>query len=219
MIRLGLCLLLFAAPVFAGGITSFECEPRRDDRPTFDTPVWYDLTYSFGSRYERSWDLVGAPDQFGAFALGLTWPMPRRLQGWSELAWLLRNVHEEGGDEDRLEMFAMRGGIEVPFGPRDQPWGAAGAGLGAGLEWGRRNPLSASEALGRLSYLAYPTRHTRVGLIASAGPAWISERPGYVIMPTQGPTPGGGTGIRTRMHYEVGLRVESRLRFPRANAD
>ena len=55
--------------------------------------------------------------------------------------------------------------------------------------------------------------------IASAGPAWISEREGYVLMPSQGPTLAGGTGIRTRMHYEVGLRIESRLRFPEANAD
>jgi hypothetical protein len=131
------CLLLFlATPALAGGITSWEPDtterPRRVREPMVETPVWYGLTYSLGSRYERALNGFGRPPEyFSVIATGAT-----------------------------------------------------------------------------------PSGHTRLGVVVAGGPAWIAA-PNAVYAYTIGSR--GGDGTRT--HYEVGLRIESRLRFPVANAD
>ena len=225
-------LLLSAVPAFAGGITSFAPDSvqrqRADREPMFETPIWYGLTYSMGSRYERS--LLGfsrAPDQFGGIATGVTWPWRSRLQGWSEFSYMVRTLYDErtfypswapgtvyvDHFETKLDMCTVRGGAEYRFGTRGRPWCTAGAGLGIGFAFGDE-PAAATEALARVTCFLYPSGHTRLGLMLSGGPAWVSS-PSTIYFITSGDE----RDVGTRTHYEVGLRIESRLRFPVANAD
>lgn len=238
MILRALCLLLLAAPVLAGGITSFEPDTTsrqaRGDReptvetPMVETPIWYGVTLSVGTPYEQSWNgFANGPSQLGAIATGVTWPWRSRLQGWSEFAYVLRTLLDERtyqpywspglvyvqSFETRLDMFTVRGGVEYRFGAKGRPWCTAGAGIGGGFSFGD-DPAAASEALGRLTCFLYPSGHTRLGLMLSGGPAWITSPSGVYFL-----SGGQSGGVTIRTHYEVALRIESRLRFPVANAD
>lgn len=228
----GLCLLLLAAPAFAGGITSWEPDTtqrhgRGDREPMVETPIWYGLTYSAASRYERGWNgFTGAPNQFGAIATGVTWPWRSRLQGWSEFGYMLRTLRDKGiyhslwppttyayDSESKHDMFTLRGGVEYRFGTKSRPWCTAGGGVGFGFAFGDV-PAVATETVGRVTCFLYPSQRTRLGFVLAGGPAWIA-RSGHSF-------PFAFTDddrYRTRTHYEIGLRIESRLRFPVANAD
>lgn len=232
MIFCGLCLLLLATPAFAAGITSWAPDTtRREARvlePMVETPIWYGLTYSLGSRYEQALNGFGrAPQQLSVISTGATWPWRSRLQGWSEFAYMVRTLYDERtyhpywdpsltfvqGIETTFDMFTIRGGVEYRFGAKGRPWSTAGAGLGMGFALGNE-PAAATDVLARVTYFSYPSRHTRLGLMLAAGPTWIAAPQSAYRF---GVGSSGGNGTRT--HYEVGLRIESRLRFPVANAD
>lgn len=233
MIFRALCLLLLAAPAFADGITSFEPDtttrrPHREREPMVETPIWYGVSLSVASGYEAGWHgFTNDPTHPGGIATGVTWPWRSRLQGWSEFAYVQRTLRDQRAPiltwspglvytesfETELDMFTVRGGVEYRFGVKARPWFTAGAGFGSGFSFGE-DPAAASELLGRVTCFLYPSGHTRLGLMLSGGPAWISSTRGVYL------TPGGESGgDRTRTHYEVALRIESRLRFPVANAD
>lgn len=225
-------LLLLAAPALADGITSWKPDsterPPRVREPMVETPVWYGLTYSLGSRYERALNGFGRPPEyFSVIATGATWPWRSRFQGWSEFAYMVRTLYDERtssafwnpgvtyvqGITTSFDMFTVRGGVEYRFGTKGRPWCTAGAGVGMGLAFGD-DPAAATETLARVTCFLYPSGHTRLGLVLAGGPAWIVAPSNVYAF---------GVGSRgadgTRTHYEVGLRIESRLRFPAANAD
>ena len=233
MILRGFCLLLLLAPPALAGrrITSFEPDTTTHERPApepmVETPIWYGLAYSISSYYQQDLEgLKGNPERIGGIATGVTWPWRNRLQGWSEFAYLVRTIREQQSywnsyigryehyvADESCDMFTVRGGVEHRFGSKGRPWCTAGAGVGAGFSLGE-TASAATEVLARVTGFLYPSRYTRLGLMLSAGPAWIVlPRRSYLL------SSGPDEQNPTRTHYEIGLRIESRLRFPRANAD
>jgi hypothetical protein len=225
-------LLLSAAIVHAGGITSFEpdsAQVRRDREPMVETPIWLGSSWTVSSLYRPGGDgLVRGPVSFSGFGFGATWPWKSRRQSYVEWHYGVRNVLHEyptwiyvGGSlvpgtyiyTEHLDLFALRTGVEQRFGRRPTPWCTAGGGIGYAFN-ASDLPALAFELTGRATVFAYPTAHTRVGLMLSAGPAWVGRGTGLTSNFRDG---GERSGPRT--HFDVTLRFESRLRFPRAVAD
>lgn len=233
MFRCGLVLLLLATPVHAAGITSFEPDttqrvPPRDREPMVETPIWYGTSLSISSEHREAWNGFGhGINGFSGIGLSATWPWRSRLQGWSDWSYAARRVSEEyefswwNGFENvrsvqRVEattdVFTGRSGVEYRFGERRRPWCTAGAGLGLGVSFDDGDPGALTEILARVTCFTYPSNRTRLGLMLSGGPVWL----GGFAQPLY-----GTASQRNRMftYFELSLRVESRLRFPVANAD
>lgn len=224
--------LLFAAPTQAAGITSFEPDTTRvrgDREPMVETPIWLGSSWALGSLYRAGADgLWNGPLNFAGFGFGATWPWKSRRQGYAEWHYGVRNIRHEvpstifvGGIlepwtyiyTERLDLFAIRGGVEQRFGRRRTPWCTAGGGTGYAFNAGDVS-AAAFELTARTAVFAYPSENTRVGLMLSAGPTWLGRGSATTI------AFGNGREESTlRTHFDLTLRFERRLRFPKAVAD
>jgi hypothetical protein len=226
-----LCVLA-AASAQAGGITSFEPDTTarvsQDREPMVETPIWLGTIWGAGSEYQpHGHGLTRGPVHFSGFGFDATWPWRSRLQGFAEWRYGSHFIRE-----DRLGsyfngvayvpftytytseygMFALRSGVEYRFGKRSAPWGTIGEGVGYTIAVGDE-PAAALDLTSRATLFSYPTRTTRFGLMFSAGPAWYARPSGFFL------ASGSGRSEPMRTHFEVALRIERRLRFPKANAD
>lgn len=231
-VMLLLCVLA-AGSARAGGITSFEPDTTarvsRDREPMVDTPIWLGSSWTVSSEYQAdARGLTRGPVHFNGLGFGATWPWRSRLQGYAEWQYGVRHIryvahlfffngvenvpYTDEFTDDR-SMFALRGGTEYRFGRRSTPWCTAGGGVGYALDAGP-NPASAFELTARTTLFTYPSRNMRLGLMLSAGPMWFAH---------SGPLAFTIDGINdhepVRTHFEIALRFDRRLRFPKANAD
>jgi hypothetical protein len=225
------CLcLLFAVTAHAAGITSFEPDTARVQpprEPMVDTPIWLGSSWTVSSMYRTEADgLWNGPMNFAGFGFGATWPWKSRRQGYAEWHYGARHIRHEvpstifvGGIlvpstyvyTERVGLFAIRGGIEQRFGRRRTPWCTAGGGVGFALN-AADDPAAAFELTARTAVFTYPTENTRVGLMLSAGPTW-SDRAGTLHYASL------GEESTLRTHFDLTLRLERRLRFPKSVAD
>ncbi len=216
----------------SGTITSFEPDSarvQRDREPMIETPIWLGSNWGVNSLYRSGGDgLVSGPVYFSGIGLGATWPWKSRRQGYVEWHYGLRHVRHEypgyvfvGGNfvpapsvyTERIDLLALRGGVEQRFGRRRTPWCTAGGGTGYALNVGDAAEV-AFELTARTTFFAYPTANTRVGLMLSAGPTWFGRGSGLYVV-----SGSGGEPSTLRTHFDLALRLERRLRFPKAVAD
>lgn len=223
-VMLLLCMLA-AGSAQASGITSFEPDTTarvsRDREPMVDTPIWLGSTWNLASEYQtQAKGLTRGPMHLSEFGISATWPWRSRLQSFAEWRYGVRHVrysYRSASFTDEFTedypMFALRGGTEYRFGRRSRPWCTAGGGVGYALDAGR-SPVAAYEMIARTTLFMYPTPNTRLGLMLSAGPTWFVYESGFYFA-------GGGSADErdVRTNFAVTLRVERRLRFPKANAD
>ncbi len=224
--------LLAASTARASGITSFEPDTtrvQREHEPMVDTPIWLGSSWALGSLYRPdAHGLVKGPLYFGGFGFGATWPWKSRRQSYAEWHYGVRHVLHEvpsyiffGGSQvlstyvytERVDLFELRSGVEQRFGRRRTPWCTAGGGIGYAMNAGDALVVE-FELSARTTWFAYPTENTRVGLMLSAGPAWFGR----------GGVADFGFGSNSeesnfRTHFDLTLRFERRLRFPKAVAD
>ncbi len=236
MKRWGFVLIawLAATTTHADGITSFEPDSTKrvapDREPMIETPIWLGTGFSVSSLYRPGADgLFNGPMNFTGVGFGATWPWRSRRQGYVEWLYGMRHVRHElpgliftGGGyapytfigTEHVSMLALRGGVEQRFGRRRTPWCTLGGGLGYAFNLDDQGPVTAFELAGRATWFVYPTQTNRVGLMLTAGPAWHSN--GEALRFTSS---GSGDEPLLRTHFEIALRLEHRLRFPKANAD